>query len=62
MKIDLEPREADALSYAARVADDPKLRGEERKIVEDGLRRYRESGVLTVAYEKLKGQRQERLL
>lgn len=56
-RYELEDVEADALAYAARLADTPGLRGEELKIVKQALDHYKRTGVLAEAYESLKGQR-----
>lgn len=56
-RYELTDKEADALAYAARLADEPGLRGPERKLVEEGLEHYKRLGVLAEAYDSLKGQR-----
>lgn len=56
-RYELTDQEADALAYAARLADTPGLRGQERELVEQGLEHYKRTGVLAEAYESLKGQR-----
>ncbi len=54
--LQLTEREADALSYAARVATGD-AKGEEAKILTTALETYRTEGTLATAYEKLRASR-----